>query len=368
MTTPSENIVNSYASKVVSGVGAEIIEPIAFDCAEGDFILYAKGQLSGLSGGASFISIETADKSKRLEVGFGYDFRNSVADISRISMRVLNGSSNTSNGGVSGVELVTAAFEIALHYDCDRGAFNLWRRDTSATGYRWIWENSIKATGFDIEQIRFWNRTSGASAQVGTFTEVAFCKPSMVAIGDSVTAGHNGFDPNPDKYEGRDNGLSQWEAYCWPYPDLRNNIIVSKGIGGNTTAMVNARISEAFKHGNQLVFLSVQNNDYGAGITLQQRTDNIQSSLNACVNAGCEVVLIGALYSNKAGPGASYYMQWRDEYLSQITGHEQYIEIMEPVKDPATGRIKLSLTCDNKVHPNVAGYTLIGQYIQQEKL
>ena len=362
---PQENILYSYASKVVSGVGAELIEPVAFDSSGGDFILYAKGQISGLSGGASFISIETADKSKRLEVGLGYDFRNSVADINRISMRILNGSSDTSNGGVSGVDVVSAPFELALHYDCDRCAYNLWRRDTSATGYRWIWENSISAPGFDIEQIRFWNRTSGASNQSGTFTDIAFCKPSQVAIGDSITAGHNNFDPNPNKYDGRDNGLSQWAAHCWPFPELRNSSIVNKGIGGQNTGQVNARISEAFKHGNQRVYLSVQNNDYGAGVSLTQRTTNIQNSINACVAAGCEVYLYGCIYSRKTNVSPLWYMQWRDDYLPQLTGYVQYIEIMDVLED-SNGRIQEQYTCDGKLHPNVQGYTLIGQHIASQ--
>jgi len=363
MTAPQENIIYSYALKDVQGVSSELIEPITFDSQDGDFIIYAKVQLSGLSGGAGILSIENSAKTKSLQLGFGYDFRNSTADLPRISMRVKEGSSDTSNGGVSGVDLTTAPFEIALHYDCDRGAMNLWRRDTSATGYRWIWENSILAPGFDIEQIRFWNRTSGASGQWSQFTDVAFCKPFQVAIGDSITAGHNAFDPNPNKYDGRDNGLSQWEAHCWPFPNLRNNIIVNKGIGGQSTGQVNARISEAFKHGNQRVYLSVQNNDYGDGVSLTQRTTNIQNSINACVAAGCEVFLYGCIYSRKQNASPLWYIQWRDDYLPQLTGYEQYIEIMDAVKD-SSGRIQEQYTCDGKLHPNQQGYALIGQHIE----
>lgn len=360
MNQPQENIIYSVSSKTVSGVGAEDIENISFDSNSGDFILYVKAQISGLHEGAGLISIEDSSRTQSLQVGFGYDFRNMSGDLQRISLRVKDGSSYIANGGVNYVDVLTNPIEVAIHFDCDRAVMNLWLRN----GHGWKWENSINAPAFSIEQIRFWNRTSGPHDQYSIFSDVAFCRPSLVSIGDSITAGHNNFDPNPNKYEGRDNGLSQWQAHCWPYSDLRNSIIVNKGVGGQNTGQVYARIQEAYKHGNQIVFLSVQNNDYGAGVSLEQRTTNIQNSINACVNAGCSVVLIGAIYSLKTGPSSSWYMQWRDEYLSQLTGYEQYIEIMDILKDPATGRIQSQYTCDGKLHPNQQGYTLIGQHIE----
>lgn len=352
-----EGVVASLAPVQLNGI-TESISPFVFDCAAQDFILYGACKLSGLAGEAGILSLENADNTRHLQVGIGYNFDTMLPAAGRVSLRA-RANADYTHAGVGGVDTTSSGAEFAIHMDSDRGQLNLWMRDGSA----WKWSGSCPAPKFQIERIRHYTR-SGATAPSGQsvlFSGVVVCRPWAVSIGDSITAGHNLFDPNSTHYAGTDNGLSQWQAHCWPFPSIMNSIIVNKGIGSQTTAMVNARISEVHKHGNPVVLLSVQNNDAGSGVSLAQRTANIQSSINACVAAGCTVVLIGAIYPNNQSTSA-YYKQWRDEQLPLLTGHAGYIEIMDAVADSVTGNISSSYATDG-VHPNVAGYRLIGEYI-----
>lgn len=355
-----EGIIQPFADVTVSGL-TEHLQAFSFDGQARDLIVIGKCQLAGVSGECAVLSIENEAGSWYHQIGIGYDFSGSSASAGRVSLRG-KGASTYTTSGVGGLELVSAPIEFLLHYDTDRGYLNLWLRDGPE---KWKWADSVRSARFQVARLRFYNRTNGPTTQQSVFTEVVACRPLAVSIGDSITAGHNAFDPDGAHYSGRDNGLSQWQAHCWPFPGLRNSVIVNKGIGGTTTAQTLNRISEAHKHGNPVVFLSVQNNDAVKGVSLEQRTANIHASINACVAAGCVVVLIGAIYHNDKPAASSYYKQWRDEHLPLLTGHVGYVEIMEPLAEPITGDIQPQYTTDG-THPNVAGYTLIGQKITTE--
>ena len=54
-----------------------------------------------------------------------------------------------------------------------------------------------------------------------------------------------------------------------------------------------------------MCILQASNNDYGAGFTQEQRTNNIQSSINTLYNAGISVVLTNAIVPQTVA--SSYY-------------------------------------------------------------
>lgn len=358
--TIDEGILQQFQDVTVNGLTQES-QPFVFDGSARDLIVIGKCQLAGVSGECAVLSIENDAGSRYHQIGIGYNFASSAVAAGRVSLRG-KGTSTYTTSGVGGLELVSAPVEFLLHYDTDRGYLNLWLRDGPD---RWQWVDSVRSARFEVARLRFYNRTNGPASQQSVFTEVVACRPLAVSIGDSITAGHNAFDPDGAHYSGRDNGLSQWQAHCWPFPGLRNSVIVNKGIGGTTTAQTLNRISEAHKHGNPVVFLSVQNNDAVKGVSLEQRTANIQASINACVAAGCIVILYGAIYHNDKPAASAYYKQWRDEQLPLLSGHSGYAEIMAPLADPVTGDIQAQYAPDG-THPNVAGYTLIGQHIAAE--
>lgn len=355
-----EGIIQAFDPVQVQGI-SEVVVPFAFDCSARDFILYGKAQLSGLAGEAAVISLENAGRSRQIQVAVGYNFGTSSAQAGRVSIKTKASGGDFTHAGAGGVASVSEFAEFAAHLDCDRGALNLWIRD----GDVWRWAGSCPAPRFAISQVRFLTRngSTAPSGQSVAFEDVVVCRviPSM---GDSIGAGHNAFDPVPSYYSGTDNGLSQWQAHCWPFQGLRNSIIVNKGIGGQNSAQLKNRVSELTKHGSPIVFLHCSTNDYGAGFSMEQRTANIQTSIDACVSAGCQVVLLGSIYPNNQ-PSAAYYKQWRDEQLQNVTGYLKYVEIMDAVADPATRNMDHAYETDG-VHPNVAGYALIGQSIAAE--
>lgn len=356
--TIDEGILLQFADVTVNGLIQES-QPFVFDGSARDLIVIGKCQLAGVSGECAVLSIENEAGSQYHQIGIGYNFSSSSVAAGRVSLRG-KGTSTYTTSGVGGLEFVASPIEFLLHYDTDRGYLNLWLRDGPD---RWKWADSVRSARFEVARLRFYNRTNGPASQQSVFSEVTANRPWGVSIGNSITAGHNAFDPDGSYYSGRDNGLSQWQAHCWPFPGLRNSIIVNKGIGGTTTTETRNRISEAHKHENPVVFLSVQNNDAVKGVSLDQRTENIQASIDACVAAGCIVILYGAIYHNDKPAASAYYKQWRDEQLPLLVGHSGYVEVMEPLADPISGDIQAQYTTDG-THPNVAGYTLIGQHIQ----
>jgi lysophospholipase L1-like esterase len=362
----TENVLLSIADTTVLGV-SETLVPFEHATADGDIIVYLKCQRSGVSTEAAIFTLENAARTRALSVGFGYNFPGTTSAASQISLRSLPGAEALTAAGVTGTDHVSQAIEVALHWDSDRKYLNLWQRSGST---QWVWRDSVAGASFQIDQVRMSTR-SGAGAPTSqdvTFSDIMICRPNFVSIGDSITAGHNYFDPNGAHYAGRDNGLSQWQAHCWPALGLRNNLVVNKGIGSQTTTQVRNRIAEGIRHGNPVLYLSVQNNDAGKGISQAQRTDNIQASIHLANAAGVQyVVLYGAVCPNNNATSAAYYKTWRTTHLPTLVDYLGYIEIMDALENPTTGNIQVGLAVDG-THPTVEGYTLMGQKIAAEAL
>jgi lysophospholipase L1-like esterase len=199
--------------------------------------------------------------------------------------------------------------------------------------------------------------------------ELFIAKPNIFSIGDSITKGATLY--SPDYTEGRTNYSSCWQASAALYPNVRNNIIVNKSIGGQNSAMIDARINGALADSQaQVVFLQASANDYGANFTPSQRSANIQASTNKIVAAGAKVALTNAIYPNADSGGifpdaAVYYRDWWENNLSDITNVNIKIDWMEGSGILSGGEyMDTAFTQSDGVHPNPTGYALLGNYIE----
>lgn len=204
------------------------------------------------------------------------------------------------------------------------------------------------------------------SAPEGTwmeFTTYMVCEPNIMAFGDSICAGSVGY--NPDPALGRQNYESTWMRHCLPYPSIKNNLIVNKGVGGTSSAEILASINaELADHAPKAVFVHASTNDAGKSIGSIDRTSNITQSITKVHSVGAEAILLNAMYGTSTNPYnpamRDYYAAWWDEYADTV-GADLTVDIMNPISDGTY--MSDSLTDPDKIHPTIEGYTLIGRQI-----
>jgi lysophospholipase L1-like esterase len=197
--------------------------------------------------------------------------------------------------------------------------------------------------------------------------------PNYASIGDSITAGHNFFDPDPSYYGDDDDYQNTWQYYANIGAGLRNNLIVNYGVGGETSEEVNARVNAMIKNTQaRTVFLSACNNDYGEPITLAARSTNIQDSVNKLKRWNdTQVVLINAVYPNSDSGGypdnADYYREWWNDYSGDIERTSSKLDIMTGSGILDGNYMDTTYVESDGVHPNASGYELIGNYIESQE-
>lgn len=329
----------------------------------GDFLYYFKARCDQAAGQYGYLYLYDG-ATVLMNFIFNYNMLTGSAETGTVAVSVDAGT--TKRNLETGVD-TSVAREYAIHADRNRGAISFYRRDPAGG---WVLLNHIPWTAnwLNADKVMFGKGTGSNSLEMG-LDYFSVGRPNFVSIGDSITAGHNFFDPDPDFYAGIDNVKNSWQGH-WTYSGLRNNFMVNKGIGSQDTGEVLARITEATSHGARYVFLSACNNDYGVPLTQTQRTNNIQGSVDAILNAGARCVLYNAVYPNAdqgAGYPASgdYYKDWWDNYRSQITDTYQMIDTMSALAD-VSGYIDPAYCESDGVHPNATGYGVMGDYFETQ--
>lgn len=247
--------------------------------------------------------------------------------------------------------------DFVLHLDKKFGALHCYIKQSG----EWVWKGGVQCEWFEPTEIQF---ALASVCPVGAYVEADYltvCRPNLMSIGDSLCEGKTAF--SPDLALGLSNATSQWQRYALAYPSLRNNLIVNKGVGGNTSAQILSRLAaDVTSHGPRVVYLHASTNDYLAPITLADRTTNIQDTIDAIVAAGASVVLLNAVYgtsSNVANPGLRDYMlEWWEDYRPTLTGNFTTVDIMQPLL--SGGYMDAALTQADNIHPTPAGYALVG--------
>lgn len=327
-----------------------------------DFLLYFKLRVQ--RGAGRFAGFNLLDSGTLLvAINYGYNWTiggSGATEDGTISV--------FANGGTTKKVLATSDNydttppEFVVHVDRNRSAImiyrkisGLWRFITDVTYFSGI-------TGFNRVVID--NSSTATEAGVDYIT---LARPNIIAIGDSICAGANGFDPNPATYVGDDNNQSSWMYWSQLYPSIRNNLVVNKGIGSQSSTQLLARISEATAHSPRVVIFHASSNDYSLSVSQTTRTSNIQSTVNAINSASAKAVMMNAVYARTGHaqhPALGNYMRdsW-DNYLPTITGLATKIDTMTPLMDPETGFMAAALTDADSIHPNISGYTALGQYV-----
>ena len=181
------------------------------------------------------------------------------------------------------------------------------------------------------------------------------------ALGDSITAGNPGYDPDPERqpFEG-DNEESQylyWAAKREPRMDYRNH-----GVGGETTAQILTRFDQAAEGADVLV---VQGgiNDVVHDLDIEAAAANLRTMVRMGKERGLGVVLTNVLPWTRGYPDADPKIRALNDLIAQIAKDEdvRLLDFYATLEDPERpGHMREDWTPDGN-HPSVEGHRRLGE-------
>ncbi len=341
------------------GTSASMTKAVTFTGTDKDYILYGKVRMSVGANNIGVIWFLNGLYELGLWVG------SSTGNTSYDGHVAVVGTTGTRNvgGALEAWSYDTTAIEFALHYDDKFGVVNLYVKQSG----KWRFKARAATDWFTATQIQC---AITSNSPTNTWIEVDFltlCKPNVMSIGDSICAGATLF--NPDPALSLTNGTNTWQYHAQLYGSLRNNLIINKGVGSNTSAQIASRITaDVLDHEPRVVFLHASSNDEAAAVSLATRTTNIQSAVTAIDGAGAACVLLNAMYGTAAGADNTptpdlrdYGLNWWTAYMPGLTNVDVAINIMQPLL--SGGFMDPALTESDGIHPTAFGYQDIGQFI-----
>lgn len=257
----------------------------------------------------------------------------------------------------TGYDYETTPVEFALHYDTKWSVLNCFLRQSDGT---WLWKARVAGEFFSPPDIQM---AIGSTAPSGAWVEFDYlltCRPNLMSIGDSICEGKTLFSPDPAL--ALTDPSSTYQRYLVAYQNLRNNLVINKGVGGQTSTQIQSRLNaDVIVHGPRVVLLHASTNDTVGGISQSTRTSNIQSCINAIAAISARTVLLNAMYgtsSNALNPGLRDYMlEWWNTYRPTLSGTFTEVDIMQPLL--SGGYMSAALTQADNIHPTPSGYVAI---------
>jgi lysophospholipase L1-like esterase len=190
---------------------------------------------------------------------------------------------------------------------------------------------------------------------------VAHDRIRLSALGDSITAGNPGYDPDPARqpFEG-DDPESQylfWAEKADPRIEFRNH-----GVGGETTAEIVRRFDDAAADADVLI---VQGgiNDVVHGLDLDVAAANLRGLVRRAKELKLGVVVPNVLPWNNGYPDADPKIRRLNELIAVLGAEEDVVvlpfyETLEDAERP--GHMRQEWTPDGN-HPSVSGHRRLGE-------
>jgi lysophospholipase L1-like esterase len=183
----------------------------------------------------------------------------------------------------------------------------------------------------------------------------------VVGLGDSITAGNPGYDPDPARqpFEGDDleSQYLYWAALADPSIEFRNH-----GVGGERTDQIRARFPAAAAGADVLV---VQGgiNDIVRGRPVEAAAADIRELVRLGKGHGLGVVVADVLPWNRGWPDAEPQVRALNELIRSLAAAEgvKALPFHDTLEDPdRPGRMREEWTADGN-HPSVVGYRRLGE-------
>jgi lysophospholipase L1-like esterase len=185
----------------------------------------------------------------------------------------------------------------------------------------------------------------------------------VAALGDSITAGSPGYDPDPRQRDNLGFGSdqkSQWEYWAQrTHPELRFR---NCGVYGERTDEIAGRLAGCAQ-GAQVLVVQGGINDIAQGRPVERAADNLRRMVERGKALGLRVAIAELLPWNNGWPQADPKIRRLNELIREIARDERVpvLPFYETLQDPARpGRMKEEWTSDGD-HPSVEGYRLLGE-------
>ena len=185
----------------------------------------------------------------------------------------------------------------------------------------------------------------------------------VATLGDSITAGSPGYDPDPLQRDTLGFGAdekSQWQYWAHKaHPDLRFR---NCGVYGERTDEIAVRLDECAK-GAQVLIVQGGINDIARGRPVEAAAANLRRMVERGKQLGLRVAITELLPWNNGYPEADKPIRRLNELIRAIGREENvpvlpFYETLEDRQHP--GRMREEWTSDGD-HPSVAGYRLLGE-------
>ena len=185
----------------------------------------------------------------------------------------------------------------------------------------------------------------------------------VATLGDSITAGSPGYDPDPLQRDNLGFGAdqkSQWQYWAHKqHPELEFR---NCGVYGERTDQIAARLDTCAK-GAQVLIVQGGINDIAQGRPLEPAAANLRRMVERGKALGLRVAIAELLPWNNGYPEADPNIRHLNELIHGIARDEQIpvLPFYETLEDPARpGRMREEWTSDGD-HPSVTGYRLLGE-------
>ena len=185
----------------------------------------------------------------------------------------------------------------------------------------------------------------------------------VAALGDSITAGNPGWDPDPERRKLEDPGNDETSQYLYwaqardPRLDCRN-----LGVGGERTDQIKARIPAALDGADVLV-IQGGINDIVQGRAVELAANDLRAMVKEGKAAGLQVLIAEVLPWNKGWPDADVQIRALNEAI-RLIGDQEGVPVLpfyETLEDPERpGRMRPEWTADEN-HPSIAGHRRLGE-------
>ena len=188
-------------------------------------------------------------------------------------------------------------------------------------------------------------------------------KVVVVALGDSITAGNPGWDPDPERRKLEEPGNDVRSQYLYwaqalnPWLDCRN-----LGVGGERSDEILARLPAALTYADVLV-VQAGINDIVQGRPVELAERDLRAIVRQGRAAGLRVVIAEVLPWNNGWPDADPRIRALNDAIHRIGGQEniRVLPFYRTLEDPARpGRMRADWTADGN-HPSVAGHRRLGE-------
>ena len=185
----------------------------------------------------------------------------------------------------------------------------------------------------------------------------------VAALGDSITAGNPGWDPDPERRKLEDPGDDATSQYLYwaqrrdPRLHCRNF-----GVGGERTDEIHARLATAVV-GADVLIVQGGINDIVQGRAVERAAADLLSMVQKGRVAGLQVAIADVLPWNNGWPGAEPAIRTLNEAVHRIAGQEgiSVLPFYETLQDPGhPGRMAAEWTADGN-HPSVEGHRRLGE-------